>query len=151
MLVNTATLTLPAGVSDPTSADHTASWTTAFSTGESFYTLSPCRIVDTRGPDAPILAGGQDRSFTLAGHCEVPVSARALALNVTVTGATALGNVRLWPAGTPMPSTSVVNVGAGQTRANNAVLELGAAGALTARLTSTGRAHLAIDVAGYFQ
>jgi uncharacterized repeat protein (TIGR01451 family) len=150
-LVNSATLTLPAGVSDPDTTDHSASWTTAVSTGESFYTLSPCRLVDTRGGDGPILAGGQDRTFALSGRCGVPPTARALALNVTVTGPTAPGNVRLWPAGTPLPLTSTVNFGPGQTRANNAVFELGTSGALNARLSSTGQAHLVLDVSGYFQ
>jgi uncharacterized repeat protein (TIGR01451 family) len=150
-LLNTATLTLPAGVSDPDATDHSASWTTEVSTGESFYTLAPCRLVDTRTADGPLLTAGQDRTFVVAGRCGVPATARSLALIVTVTGPTAAGNVRLWPAGTPVPATSTINFAPGQTRANNAILQLGSSGGLNAMLSSTGQTHLILDVSGYFQ
>ena len=56
-----------------------------------FIGLAPCRIVDTRGNGAPIqggiFTGGSDvRSYALAGICGIPASARAVSLNLTVTG-----------------------------------------------------------------
>jgi hypothetical protein len=100
----------------------------------SFFTLEPCRLLDTRNPDGalggPALQGGQNRSFVVtgAGSCGVPTSARALSLNVTVTGAEAAGYLTLHPGGGPPPATSTINFASGQTRANNAIVLLPATG-----------------------
>ena len=120
-----------------------------------FHTLAPCRLVDTRlkaGPlGGPILACGQDRAFTFVGPaCQVPAEARALSVNVTVTGPTAAGDLRLHAADTGPPATSVVSYGRGQTQANNAVVALSADGRAKARCTPGGATHLILDVNGYF-
>jgi len=122
----------------------------------SFYTLTPCRVVDTRrmtGPlGGPPLSGGTDRVFVLAGQCEIPDTAKSVSLNITVTGPTAAGDLRLYPAGTPRPLTSTINYQMGQTRANNGVPALGDAGDLAVRCDqASGTVHLIIDVNGYFQ
>jgi plastocyanin len=121
-----------------------------------FQTLAPCRVVDTRDSNGPYggppLAAGQDRSFVVAGQCGIPASAHAVAYNVTVTQPTALGHVTLHPAGGAVPATSTLNYRAGQTRANNAVVQLGSGGALgVACGQGSGTVHLIIDVTGYFE
>jgi plastocyanin len=121
-----------------------------------FHTLPPCRVVDTREPNGPFggpaLAAGQDRIFAVAGQCGIPMSARAVAYNVTVTQPTALGHVTLHPAGAAVPATSTLNYRAGQTRANNAIVQLGSGGALgVACGQGSGTVHLIIDVTGYFE
>jgi uncharacterized repeat protein (TIGR01451 family) len=119
----------------------------------SFYTLSPCRLVDTRLPDGPLggpaLAAGVERAFLIAGQCNLPASATAVALNVTVTVTGAQGFVTVWPDGEALPTTSTINFSAGQTRANNAVVRLGATGGV--RAVAAAGTHLIIDVTGYFQ
>jgi ELWxxDGT repeat protein len=117
-----------------------------------FYTVAPCRLVDTRNP-APgsPMVGGTPRSFTIVGNCLIPLTARAVSLNVTVTAATNNGNVRLFPGGTPAPSTSTVNFTAGMTRANNAVVSLGTNGDLGVLLAPAGTGHVIIDVNGYME
>jgi hypothetical protein len=116
----------------------------------SFYTVNPCRVVDTRLGGGPVVAG-TDRTFTMVGGtCGVPATAQAVSLNVTVTQPTAPGNVRLFPAGGAVPNASTINYTAGLTRANNAVIGLGAAGELTARCQPSGSTHLVLDVNGYF-
>lgn len=117
--------------------------------GLDFYTVSPCRAVDTRS-SSPLLAG-MARSFPLAGVCGVPADAKAVAVNLTVFGPTALGNVVAWPAGTPVPGTSNVNFLAGINRANNALVELsGGEIQALARMMAGGEVHLIVDVVGYF-
>jgi hypothetical protein len=121
-----------------------------------FYTVVPCRVVDTRLPTGayggPALAAGSTRLFTLFGTCGIPSSARAVSLNVTVTQPTRAGNVRLYPAGIPVPLVSSLNYVAGITRANEAVVKLSAAGGLAVRCTqSSGTAHVILDVNGYFE
>jgi hypothetical protein len=120
--------------------------------GFGFYTVTPCRSVDTRNP-APgtPLAAGVPRTFAIAGTCGIPLTARAVSLNLTVTGATSNGNVRLYPGGTATPTTSTLNFTAGRTRANNAVSLLGTSGDLATLLSPTGTAHVIIDVNGYFE
>lgn len=120
-----------------------------------YYTVPPCRVVDTRDP---LLGGpnpldaGTNRSFALVSACGIPGTAQAVSLNVTVTQATAAGDLRLYPLGTMLPVASAINFGGGQTRANNAVASLGDGGALGVHVDQgSGTVHLIIDVNGYFQ
>lgn len=116
-----------------------------------FHTVNPCRVVDTRTAGGPLVAGGNDRTFTIVGPtCGIPAGARAVSLNLAVTQPTASGNVRLYPAGAAVPTVSAINYSAGQTRSNNAVVGLSAAGELKARAQPTGTVHLILDVNGYF-
>src|SRR5262249_53533571 len=77
-----------------------------------FYTIAPCRLVDTRNANGPLggpaLSAKAQRTFILAGHCGVPSGARALSLNVTVTGPTAQGDLKIF-AGTTAPVSTTIN------------------------------------------
>jgi Zn-dependent metalloprotease len=122
----------------------------------SFYTLAPCRIADTRDPNGPYggpaLDAGIARTFTLANRCAIPATAKAVSLNVTITGPTSLGHLSLYPGGTTLPIVSTMNFRPGQTRANNAIIQLGAGGTLsTVSGQASGTVHLLLDVNGYFQ
>ena len=66
---------------------------------------------------------------------------------------TAAGNVRLFPAGQPVPTVSSINYSAGETRANNAIVALDASGQLAAFVgqPAGSTADLIIDVNGYFE
>jgi hypothetical protein len=123
----------------------------------SFFTLTPCRLIDTRNPTGPYggpsLAAGASRSFTLAGQCGIPPTATALSVNVVSIGPTS-GPAFLtgFPGGMPRPLISTVNAGAGQIRANNAILTLGGAGDISVYCgQGSGTADVVIDVNGYFQ
>jgi hypothetical protein len=116
-------------------------------------TLPPCRAFDTRGNDTPALAANGTRTFVMMGRCGVPSGATAVAANVTVTGSTAAGGVRLGPAGTT-PSLDTVVFGAGQTRADNAVLGLFGTPTGSVTVTTTipsGTVHVIVDVTGYWE
>jgi hypothetical protein len=115
-----------------------------------FYTVSPCRVLDTRSSGGA-LAAATERVVTVAQACGVSASARAVSVNLTVTQPTAAGNLALFPTGAA-PTTSTINYGAGQTRGNNAVVSLSGAGALSIRCTqASGSAQVILDVNGYFQ
>jgi len=120
-----------------------------------FYALVPCRLVDTRSPNGPLggpaLLGSSQRSFTLAGVCNVPVTAQALSINLTVVQPTTAGDLRFFPADQPVPLAAVITFGAGQIRSNNAIIRLSPAGALTVQNDAPGAVHLVIDVTGYIQ
>jgi predicted outer membrane repeat protein len=123
-----------------------------------FYPLPPCRLFDTRdaaGADAaaPVLGVGETRNFGLLSRCSVPPSARAMSVNVTVTGPVAAGSLTLFPAdlGT-IPDTNNISFDAGRTRANNAMLGLAANGSgFYVTNASPGTVHFILDVNGYFR
>jgi hypothetical protein len=95
---------------------------------------------------------GLNYVFTITGGaCGVPANAEAVASNVAVTQSSSQGNVNVFPAGTLPPVTSIVNYAAGQTRGNNAVLEISGSGQVGARCGPSGTTHVIIDVSGYFQ
>ncbi|HEX7182161.1 MAG TPA: DUF1800 family protein [Thermoanaerobaculia bacterium] len=122
--------------------------------GADFYTVTPCRLVDTRGNAGPLggpnLPASAIRSFSVGGRCGVSSAAEAVAVNVTVVPASAPGHLIFGPAGSPRPSTSTINFRAGLARANNAVLPLGAAGGVTVYSGAVGEVGLIVDVVGYF-
>jgi len=137
------------GLSDPTSF-------VVVSPSMDFYTLAPCRVLDTRGPPGsygqPALVATAVRSFQLFEQCGIPLTARAVSVNVTVTEPTTAGHLRLYPAGTPLPTVSVINYSAGQTRANNAVVPLNGLGEMAVYCgQASGTTHFILDVNGYFE
>ncbi|HXO42514.1 MAG TPA: glycoside hydrolase family 44 protein [Thermoanaerobaculia bacterium] len=125
----------------------------------SFYTLPPCRVLDTRNPTGawagPAIASGVQRSFALAGRCGIPATARAVSANLTVTGAGASGYLRAFAADlAAVPAVSNLNFGAGQVRANNAIVAVSQDGnaAITIQPElATGTVNVIFDVNGYFQ
>jgi hypothetical protein len=145
--VNAASVS--AGTGDPSFGNNASTATSRFGT---FYTLTPCRLADTRAAEAPALAPGADRVFAVTGRCGVPATARAASVNVTVTSPTQAGDLRLYAAGTAVPLASVINYGVGQTRANNAVVPLGTSGQIAVRLDqAAGSVQFILDVNGYVE
>jgi hypothetical protein len=121
-----------------------------------FYSLTPCRVADTRLPaDAPALRAGETRNFTVGGRCGVPEDAVAVAIVLTTTGQTDFGDLRLYAARGIVPLTSTINFRAGHARANNAIVPLGGLGAIAVRcdmpVGSMGMTDFLFDVYGYFK
>jgi hypothetical protein len=118
-------------------------------------TVPPCRIVDTRNPPGlyggPAIPGNGSRSFVLTGQCGIPMTAKSVAVNLTVVQASSPGHLTAFPAGQSLPLASTLNFGAGQTRANNAVLPLSAGGAVSIFNGAAGSANFLLDVTGYFE
>lgn len=120
--------------------------------GQGFFTVTPCRTIDTRGADAPALVAGSARTFFVTGDCGIPSSARTLSTNITITQPTADGNLRVDAGGAPPPTTSVINYRAGQTRANNALIRIGPGGTITVYCDQAlGTVEFILDVNGYFE
>ena len=82
----------PAFRQDPASRRGVAPGTPACpaQTPSAFYTVTPCRIVDTRNANGPFggpaLPAMATRDFSMRGNCGISSTARAVSLNVTVTG-----------------------------------------------------------------
>ena len=128
----------------------------ASSASLAYYPLPPCRAVDTRantgllGQNAPLLAGDQNRAFTLAGVCSLPSNAQAYALNYTAVPINngPISFITTWPTGTSRPVVSTLNVPTGTVTANAAIVPAGTGGSVS--VFSTNDANLIIDVAGYY-
>ena len=132
----------------------TACWP---SPATSFYTLTPCRILDTRNPNdpyAPAMTPAQRRRVVFSGKCGIPATAKGVSLNLTTVNPSGQGFLSLYPTvdGAP-PSTWTNSFRPGQVRANNAVLSLGADGGLTVFcwMSAFGYVDFVVDVTGYFQ
>ena len=121
-----------------------------------FYIGSPCRLLDTRNSSGPLggpaLAANTTRTFVAFNQCGIPATARSVSANVTITAPSDAGALTLYPAGIPVPGTSTINYRPGQTRANNAILTLGAAGDFNIYCgQASGTVHFIVDISGYFQ
>jgi hypothetical protein len=120
-----------------------------------FYTTAPCRLVDTRGADAPSLdvSGSPDRAFALGGLCGLPADATAVSANVTVVAGAGAGQLAIYPGDGTVPGTTTIAFSAGQTRANNAIVPLASDGSGTVKVnnSSAGFVQLILDVTGYFR
>ncbi|MCB1248630.1 MAG: hypothetical protein KDB36_04455, partial [Acidimicrobiales bacterium] len=118
-----------------------------------YHPLVPARLVDTRsglGGSAVWLGPGESRMVQVAGLGGVPASGAAAAvLNVTAVGPSAATHLSVWPAGAPMPTASNVNVPAGQTVANLAMVRLGDGGAVEL-FNNAGSVDVVVDVSGWF-
>jgi hypothetical protein len=126
--------------------------------GSSLFTLTPCRVFDTRessGPTAaaPALSAGERRIFQMAGKCGIPSDAKAVSINVTVTQAGAAGDVKVTPGDQLTTLSSTLSFAVGRTRASVTLVRLSTDGLGTIAATNTAAAavHLIVDVNGYFR
>lgn len=121
-----------------------------------FFTLTPCRLIDTRGAtDSPSLQSEELRTFAVAGRCGIPSTAVSISINITVQVPSGTGRLTLFPADRAEPSTSSVNFPGGKTVANNAILLLSGTPeksfTVAPMVLDSGTAHLLVDVNGYFE
>jgi hypothetical protein len=131
----------------------------AFAAGPyQFFALTPCRVIDTRAADGPIMTGGTTRSFKIRGVCGLPSDATAVAINVTVFQPSAKGHVRAWPSDIAIPFASILNFAGGETAlANGAIVPLAANSGDPTDISfflftaTPGTSHLLADVTGYFK
>lgn len=127
--------------------------------GADFHTLSPCRILDTRGsPDGPLagpaLQPGAVRTFPIsASSCGIPSGAWAVSVNATVVNAASSGHLTLFPGDESTPLATSLSFVPERTRANNTMVPLASdfSGKIRVLNGSPGIADLVLDVNGYFQ
>jgi hypothetical protein len=120
---------------------------------DGYQPVRPTRLFDTRtgtGGYTHKLTPGTPDVLTIAGAGSGILPATgitAVAVNLTVVNPTAGGYVVAYPDGTT-PTTSTLNFAAGQTRANFAIIPVGADGKIG--LKSIAPTDLLVDVVGYF-
>jgi hypothetical protein len=117
-----------------------------------FVPVTPCRLVDTRpqyGGSGPI-PGGTFQNFPIPqeGGCNIPTAAAAYSLNIAVVPQGYLGYLTMWPAGQPQPLVATLNSLDGRIKANAAIVDAGAGGAVSVYVTNT--TNVVLDIDGYF-
>lgn len=116
-----------------------------------FVPTAPTRILDTRANVGAVGAVPASRAIALqVTGSAVPVTATAVAINVTVTNPAGLGYLGVFPSDRSAPLASNLNFVRGQTVANLVVVPIGADGRIVLNNQSTGTTDLIGDVAGYF-
>ena len=109
-----------------------------------FIPSASVRLFDSR-PNLKAAPGG---SITIPLPAGVPADAAAVALNITITESSSPGFVTAYPANTPRPNASVLNLDSFmQTRAAGGIFPVSAAG-ITLYLSGGG--HVVVDYSGYF-
>jgi hypothetical protein len=115
--------------------------------------VPPCRVVDTRQPSGPfggpVMSANSARSFAIPqGACNIPSSAAAYSLNVTVVPRGSLNYLTAWPTGQTQPVVSTLNSYDGRVKANAAIIPAGSNGAVSVYVTNT--TDVILDIDGYF-
>jgi len=124
--------------------------------GLNFYTVPPCRVVDTRGGNGslggPVVSSGSVRTFPLSqSSCGLPnyPAAQVYSLSTTVIPQGPLPYITMWPAGSAQPFVSTLNAFKGLSIANAAIVPAGASGGgISVFVMNT--TNLTIDTTGYF-
>ena len=126
---------------------------------QSFTGSTPTRLADTRdgtGGRLGALSSADELSvpvhnisLVVNGQSEmVPVTATAVALNVTVVNPSVPGFITVWPCGLERPLASNLNFVADQVVANNVVAPIGNEGSIC--VFSSATADVIVDIAGWF-
>jgi hypothetical protein len=132
-----------------------------------FYSVTPCRLVDTRDPQnqqgngGPAIAANTARDFPVFGGnarpCGISNTAKAAVLNFTIVGPSSTGHIIAYQYGYPgIPLVSNLNFDAGEPAlANGALIELGQYPdkqlTVYTVMSAGGAANLIIDVTGYYE
>ena len=121
-----------------------------------FVPVTPTRIIDTRstskiGNISGPVGANSTTAVQITGTAPIPTTGvTAVAMSLTVTGATAIGYLTVAPDDTPQPLTSTVNFGAGTTETNNAITPVGNDGKIDVYNVSGGTTQFLIDITGYY-
>ncbi|MEZ5208145.1 MAG: hypothetical protein R2690_14495 [Acidimicrobiales bacterium] len=96
------------------------------------------------------VAGGSSIDLTVTGVGGVPADATAVAVNMTVTNATAASHLTVWPKGVTMPVASNLNFNAGTTIPNMVIVGVGTGGKISI-FNNSGQTDVIGDVVGYYK
>ncbi len=111
--------------------------------GLSLYTVTPCRVIDTR----PSAFNGVLPVTVEGSTCAPPSSAEAYVLNATAVPPAALTYLTLWPAGESQPNVSTLNALDGAITSNMAIVPT-TNGSIDA--FSSNPTNLILDISSYF-
>jgi uncharacterized repeat protein (TIGR03803 family) len=113
--------------------------------GLSFYTLTPCRVIDTRQNGQPFQ--GLLTVEVQNSPCGPPATALAYVFNATVVPPGRLGYLTLWPDPEQQPTVSTLNAADGAITSNMAIVPNGNG---KTDAYASNPTQLIMDISGYF-
>ena len=118
--------------------------------GLSLYSVTPCRVIDTRhvGGGQPFVGVLNPPVDVLNTQCGVSSLAQAYAFNATVVPVAGLGYLTLWPDGIDQPLVSTLNAQDGLITNNMAIVPAGTLGKVDAY--ASGLTQLILDISSFF-
>jgi hypothetical protein len=122
---------------------------------DGFYTVPPCRVLDTRISMSPVEAN-TPTLFTIGGVCGIPPVASSVSFNVTLVEQNVTVDLGIGAGDDPPPTTNVVSTNQSvSVVAAAAVIPLSVDGQGTVQVLAnagmmTGATDLLLDVNGYF-
>jgi hypothetical protein len=121
---------------------------------DSFFTVPPCRVLDTRTTMSPVQVN-TPTLFTVGGLCGIPPVASSLSLNATLVEQNVTVDLGIGAGDDPPPTTNVVSTNPQHAViAGAAIIPLSVDGQGTvqvlANASSGGATDLTLDVNGYF-
>jgi hypothetical protein len=127
-----------------------------------FVSITPCRIVDTRNA-VGFIGNGVTRTYYVggtigfapqggkSGGCGIPVGATAVAATVTAVAPTIGGYLRAYPSNLAEPTATTLNYVAHVSAGTGNTLSLNTGSAQALKVTNhSGRTGLVIDISGYY-
>jgi hypothetical protein len=125
-------------------------------TSGAFHAISPKRVYDSRVGQEPLgvtkgkLGPGSTRVVDCSVAAEVPSAATAVVLNLTAANTTGLGNLAVYPDGSPAPTTSSINFTPGVNIANSTTSGCGPGAKVKVLAGGNTGADFIIDIVGYY-
>jgi Putative binding domain, N-terminal len=120
-----------------------------YAQGFSFYTLPPCRVLDTRNPSGSPPFSGTINVDVIASGCGGTGSTQAYVFNATVVPSASLGYLTLWPQGFAQPLASTENSLDGAIDSNMGIVPVAYnTGQISA--FASDNTYLILDTTGYF-
>ena len=113
--------------------------------GLTFYTVTPCRVLDTRSGSG--LLNGTLNVNVAGSACAPPATAQAFVLNATIVPPSLLGFLTLWPNGVSQPLVSTLNAFDGVITSNMAIVPTSDG---TVNAYTTNPTQLILDISAYF-
>lgn len=122
--------------------------------GAGFTSVTPTRLFDSRQPTEDPFGSYSRQQVQVTGRAGIPDGATSAVLNITAVSPTAEGFITAFPSGGSAPDASNLNVRAGETRPNLAVVSLSNSGAIDLQSVlpydPDGSVDLIVDVFGYY-
>jgi len=121
--------------------------------------IAPVRVYDSREGQQPLgvvkgpLSPGENRAVDCTFNSSgVPSNAAGVVLNLTAASPVAVGNLAVYPDGTPAPSTSTLNYQPGMNIANSTISGCGPGAIIQVQCgpTGVGATDFVVDISGYY-
>jgi len=127
-------------------------------TSGALHAIPPVRVYDSRegfeplGVEKSVITAGTNRPVDCTvNNTEVPSDASAVMLTLTVADAQGMGNLGVYPDGSPPPATSSINYNLGVNIANTTMSACGPGAMIRVQCGAGEATDFVVDIVGYYR